>query len=217
MTISSSHIDEILDQESKLLADLTINLLERVFNKYTKNNNETNMQIICMKKESAEKCLEYEERWKSAIDDVEISKANIKNMEHEIESLKSELKYSKLSLSHTKTALTVCQNELKSTSTDLEKYFQVSEYDRKNIHSAYLEMREKVVQESIKCNRYESQCSLLKGDKENCEFKLQKNQEKLKKTIQKLQTSKSTFERNIMNKEAQRQQLQYMTLIKESR
>ena len=210
-------INGILENESKFLMDLSFILIDCILKKFKVCKDRANVKIDFLSKESNERLLEYDERLNCAIKSIGMKENIISKMEHEIHLLKTELRYNQLSLDQTKEALSLCQCELKSTSTDLEKYFMVSENDRKSIHLAYLEMREKAVQESLKCNKYETERSLLKSDKENCEFKLQKNQIKLEKTLHELKATKSSFERNIVNEEAQKHQMQYLTLLKQSR
>lgn len=211
---TEAYISEKLHEESRFIEQMSSKVMKALSNNLIVTKGKLETDIRNLEKSSLKTTSTLEDRLECLNERIRIKDEAIMNMSKEIQSLKSVLEKERLSHEHTKEALSSCQKELQSTGADLERYFQVSENDRKKIHSAYLEMREKAVQESLKCNKYETEFCLLRNDKENCEMKLQKNQREVLRLNKQLKSSKSSFEKNIVNKEAQRQQLQYMTFLK---
>jgi len=211
---TEAYISAKLHEESRFIEQMSSKVMKALSNNLIVTKDKLETDIRNLEKSSSETISTLEDKLECSIERIRIKDEAIMNMNKEIQSLKSVLEKERLSHEHTKEALSTCQKELKSTGADLERYFQVSENDRKKIHSAYLDMREKAVQESLKCNKYETEFCLLRNDKENCEMKLQKNQREVLRLNKQLKSSKSSFEKNIVNKEAQRQQLQYMTFLK---
>ena len=211
---TEAYISAKLHEESRFIEQMSSKVMKALSNNLIVTKDKLETDIRNLEKSSSETISTLEDKLECSIERIRIKDEAIMNMSKEIQSLKSVLEKDRLSHEHTKEALSTCQKELQSTGADLERYFQVSENDRKKIHSAYLDMREKAVQESLKCNKYETEFCLLRNDKENCEMKLQKNQREVLRLNKQLKSSKSSFEKNIVNKEAQRQQLQYMTFLK---
>ena len=211
---TEAYISAKLHEESRFIEQMSSKAMKALSNNLIVTKDKLETDIRNLEKSSSETISTLEDKLECSIEQIRIKDEAIMNMSKEIQSLKSVLEKERLSHEHTKEALSTCQKELQSTGADLERYFQVSENDRKKIHSAYLDMREKAVQESLKCNKYETEFCLLRNDKENCEMKLQKNQREVLRLNKQLKSSKSSFEKNIVNKEAQRQQLQYMTFLK---
>ena len=211
---TEAYISDTLCEETQFIQQMSTNVMKALCRNFitTKENLEADIRRL---EDSTSKTIStLTSKLEGSNELIRIKNDEIMDLRKEIQSLKSLLKKEKLHHNDTKEALSSCQRELQSTGADLERYFQVSENDRKKIHSAYLEMREKAVQESLKCNKFETEFCLLKNDKENCEMKLQSNQKELLRLNKKLKSSKSCFEKNIVNKEAQRQQLQYINLLK---
>ena len=207
-------VEELLHAESEYLKNLAKDIDRAAFSKIknTKNYLETNNKKLQL--DSNLKISELESSVKQ-INSLLASKGNVvKSMTLEISELKRNLCSEQLSHKKTKEVLYVCQDELRSTGEDMETFFRVSESDRKKIHGAYLEMREKAVEESLKVNKFETDFSLLKLDKENCEVKLEKKKKQLNKLSKELEKNKSTFQKSIINKEALQQQLQYTNVLK---
>lgn len=211
---TEAYISAKLHEESRFIEQMSSKVMKALSNNLIVTKDKLETDIRNLEKSSSETISTLEDKLECSNERIRIKDEAIMNMSKEIQSLKSVLEKERLSHEHTKEALSTCQKELQSTGADLERYFQVSENDRKKIHSAYLDMREKAVQESLKCNKYETEFCLLRNDKENCEMKLQKNQREVLRLNKQLKSSKSSFEKNIVNKEAQRQQLQYMTFLK---
>ena len=211
---TEAYVSEILNEETHFIQLMGSKVMTMMCNNFISTKDKLSAEIMNLKKSSSEALMKLESDLECSCQSIRTKDATIENLNQEIESLRCTIQKERLAHKHTKEALAACQIELQSTGTDLERYFQVSENDRKKIHSAYLEMREKAVQESLKCNKYETEFSLLKNDKENCEMKLKNNQKELLRLNKQLKTSKSGFEKSMVNKEAQRQQMQYIAHIK---
>ena len=211
---TEAYVSGLLDQETKLIQQMGSKVMTVMCNNFICTSKRLSDDIKSFKTSSSEALIKLKKDLECSRQSITAKDVTLANLRQEIESLRSAIQKERLAHKDTKDALAACQTELQSTGADLERYFQVSENDRKKIHSAYLEMREKAVQESLKCNKYETEFCMLKNDKENCETKLKNNQKELLRLSRQLKTSKSGFEKSMVNKEAQRQQMQYIAHIK---
>lgn len=211
---TDKYISDILHEESLFVQEISAKVLKGICNKFIVTKQKLESDLDSLKVSSHKTTTALEHKLQASEETIVMKDESIDSLKSDIAMLKEQLRKEVLAHTHTKEALAACQNELQSTASDLERYFQVSENDRKKVQTAYLEMREKAVEESLKCNKYQSEFSSLKNDKENCEIKLRYNQKELIRLNKQLKKSKSSFEKNLVNKEAQQQQLQYMAHLK---
>ena len=213
--MSSTIAENILDHQRSYLHDLTVILSEAAIRKFSMSKEllEKDKQNVLRLAEKTE--CELTNNVKDLEESIKIKNDAITRMSKEIVQLEAALDAEQKAHLETKELLTACQTELKNTGQDLERYLEVSQQDRYTIQAAYLEMREKAIEESLKCSKYVNQYSKLRSDKENCELKLRDKEAKVQKLNKSIKSTKKAFEKDLINKEAERQQLQYLSLLKD--